>query len=1005
MRGLWLTGLSLICASFLAYGQETTGSISGTVTDPSGAGIPGAKVEISGGSLQKPAETVTDNTGGYRVPSVAPGTGYIVSVSANGFRQSKKAEVAIVLGRASRLDFKLEVGAVTESVVVNADTVILDTSSTSSEVNVDKSFFDLMPKARAFDGLVNLAPGARSESKTGGYQVDGASGSENTFFLGGMEVTNIQNGTLSGGARIPVEMIQQVQVKNGVMDAQYGGAMGGVISASIRSGSNQYHGELGFYFNNDVLSARPRTSLRISPLDDNKAEYFQNPQDAYQTWSPIISFGGPIPGLKDKLYFFSSYSPITTTTDRTVTFTGGSVKPFSSKSTQRYMANKVDYLVSNKLRTSYSWVWSPGFTQGVLPSRGGTDDPNSNWKGFGDYTSNNLISGQIDYIATSKTVVSFRGGYNYTNFTNLYAIPLVTGYYNSVNTVNLNLPGLPSNFRTAAGWVVQPQGATLFNYFPRTNLNADVSHIVNWHGQHSIKGGWQTNRLANGINNNTYPNGYYRFYWNLPYRCTTSQCSGQQVGPYGYYRYRELATLGEASSNNQALFLQDNWRVNKKLTINLGLRTESEFVPAFKSTSGPSSKAIQFDWTQKMSPRVGFAYDLKGDGTNRIYGSFGFFYDIMKYEMPRGSFGGDIWKDYFFSIDDPSVVTKLAGAPATPKTSLPGKFYEVIDYRIPSNDPSNNLVDPNLKPMKQRMFDFGWDHQINSSLLASVRYTNRRLIRTIEDVGVLLNGGENYFIANPGEGLTINPKTWDAGIPVTPKAKRNYDAVEFRLDRRFSAKYQFTASYTWSRLFGNYSGLASSDENGRTSPNVNRYFDLPWLGYTQKGQFSEGRLATDRPHTLKFFGQYTHTSKLGLTTLAPNFVVYSGTPLTTEGSVLGVPMYFYGRGDLGRTPIFSNTDINLVHQFVPFKSKETIKMKLEFSVFNLFNSSTITNRSTNLVNPNDGIIQFDSEPAIFKGFDVNALMKTQELRRDPQYGLASAFQAPRSARVRFSFTF
>jgi outer membrane receptor for ferrienterochelin and colicin len=84
--------------------------------------------------------------------------------------------------------------------------------------------------------------------------VDGASGSENTFYIDGMEVTNIQTGVLSSQNRIPVEMVQQTQIKNGVMEAQYGGAMGGVISAVVRSGTNEFHGQAGFYFNNDNMA-------------------------------------------------------------------------------------------------------------------------------------------------------------------------------------------------------------------------------------------------------------------------------------------------------------------------------------------------------------------------------------------------------------------------------------------------------------------------------------------------------------------------------------------------------------------------------------------------------------------------------------------------------------------------------------------------------------------------------------------------------------------------------
>ncbi|MBI4891761.1 MAG: carboxypeptidase regulatory-like domain-containing protein, partial [Acidobacteria bacterium] len=182
---------ALLCG--LAFAQETTGGISGQVTDPSGAAIVGAKVEVSGGALPRPVELTTDATGTFSLAQ-APVGSYIVSVSMSGFSTMKKTAVPVVIGKMSRVDFKLEVGKVTESVVIAADAVMVDTTSSASAVNVDKNFFDMIPKGRSFYELVNIAPGARNESKTGGFQIDGASGSENTFYLDGMEVTNVQTG-------------------------------------------------------------------------------------------------------------------------------------------------------------------------------------------------------------------------------------------------------------------------------------------------------------------------------------------------------------------------------------------------------------------------------------------------------------------------------------------------------------------------------------------------------------------------------------------------------------------------------------------------------------------------------------------------------------------------------------------------------------------------------------------------------------------------------------------
>lgn len=998
----------LVCG--LAVGQETTGSIAGQVVDSSGAAVPNAKVEVTGVSLPRAQITTTDSTGNFSLPSLPAGS-YVVTAAAAGFSTQKTTAVSVTLGRVSRLEFKMEVGQITESVVVSADAALVDTSSSSSAVNVDKSFFDLMPKGRGFYDLINLAPGARNESKSGGYQVDGASGSENTFYLDGMEVTNIQTGVLDTKNRIPVEMVQQVQVKNGVMEAQYGGAMGGVINASVRSGTNEYHGQVGFYYNNDSMQARPRTTLEMDPNDStrSKTRYFQNTLDDFTTWNPIFAVGGPM--IRNKLFFFSSYMPTNTATNRTVTFLqNGQTGNFTRSTRQQYLTNKVDYSPFAKLRMNGSWMWNPSYQKGVLPALQGTDSAARPWAGLGNYSAGNILSGQVDYMATSKLIISFRGGYNYTNYTDRYSLPNTTDIYSSANAM---FPDLSADLqRKAAGWVQQGGARTDFNIYKRVNLNADASYLFNWKGQHNIKGGWQTNRLSNSVQSLSYPNGYYRFYWDQSYTCVTSQCTGKQRGTYGYYRWYTYGDNGDASSDNQAIFIQDNWRVNKHLSLNLGLRTEREFLPSFAKQGIAAAPPIEFSWSNKMSPRIGVAWDPKGDGKMRVYGSWGYFYDVMKYEMPRGSFGGSLYLTYYFALDDPTLMTKLAtaGYPADPK-KLPGRFFEGVDWRIPSNDPNNNTVDPNLKPMKQRMLDLGYDYSLSSTLMASVRYTNRRLIRTIEDVGTLGAAGEVYYIANPGEGLTIDPKTWDPGIPPTPKAKRNYDALEVRLDKRFAKNYQFAASYTYSRSTGNYSGLASSDEPdgngvGRTAPNVNRYFDLPWIGYTEKGTMADGLLATDRPNTFKFFGGYTQKSILGHTTLSPSASVYSGTPLTTQVNVISsTPAYPYGRADMGRTPVFYNFDLNLMHDFPVWKAKESMKVRFEFTVFNLLNSGIVTGKSQNLLHPDDGQLTFANDADVFKGFNTVALMKAQGGRPDPMYNLANTFQGPRSARLQLTFFF
>ena len=655
--------LALLVAG-AGFAQETAGSIRGTVTDPSGAAVPGASVQLSGGQLPRGFTTTTGATGDYRFTQVPPGTGYTVSLSVQGFRQSRISGVNVDIGRATTIDIKLEVGQVAEVVEVSATAVMVDAQSSSSSVAVDKSFFDLLPKGVSFYDMIAVAPGARQETKSGGYEIDGASGSENTYYLDGMEVTNIQTGILSTQNRIPIEMVQQVEIKNGVVPSQYGGAMGGVINAVVRSGSNRVHGEAGFYFNNSAMRARQRPYLRTDPADpDNmKVQFFQaRVEDAFSTWQPIFQVGGPL--VPNRVFFFSAYEPVRTNTTRVVDFNSGQTGTYSNQETTQFLTNKVDVVPFSKLRTSLSWLWNPRKRTGSLPGITGGDDPSLPWAGFGEREAGNVLAGSADYIATSKLVFSFRGGYSYRNLHNRYGLSTPTAIYYSQDIRDATkFPGIPDNLRAAAGYVVGTSEGRLKDIYTRNNYSAMASYIFNLGGQHNLKGGWQRNDLFNDVLSSSWPGGYYRFWWSSAtapqvYKCVTSQCTTVS-GTYGYYRLRNYGEMGSASSQNQGIFIQDDWRVTKRLTLNLGLRTEREFVPVFGA--GANTKPIEFSWSNKLAPRVGFALDVKGDGKQKLYALFGIINDIMKYEMPRGSFGGNVWMDYMYTLDDPTFVTRLA---------------------------------------------------------------------------------------------------------------------------------------------------------------------------------------------------------------------------------------------------------------------------------------------------------------------------------------------------------
>jgi hypothetical protein len=284
------------------------------------------------------------------------------------------------------------------------------------------------------------------------------------------------------------------------------------------------------------------------------------------------------------------------------------------------------------------------------------------------------------------------------------------------------------------------------------------------------------------------------------------------------------------------------------------------------------------------------------------------------------------------------------GHPPVPGPNCPGTYIEQVDFRHAANASDNFLIDPELKPIRTREFTLGLDHELNPRMSLGVRYARKRFDRTIEDTGVLVPGvGEVYRITNPGERLGENVLRDFAGCatcPNQPKPSRNYDGLEFRLRKRLSDNWSLTTTYLYSRLWGNYSGLTSSDENNRNSPSVNRFFDGMYYSFDHKGRPVFGLLQTDRPHVFKIEGTYDLPwgTGIGLYWLAE-----SGTPLQTQMSEKGIPFFPFGRGDMGRTPAYTRTDLFLQHGFRVWGDQ---RISIGLNVENLFDQMIVTRLHT-----------------------------------------------------------
>jgi hypothetical protein len=258
--------------------------------------------------------------------------------------------------------------------------------------------------------------------------------------------------------------------------------------------------------------------------------------------------------------------------------------------------------------------------------------------------------------------------------------------------------------------------------------------------------------------------------------------------------------------------------------------------------------------------------------------------------------------------------------------------------------------------------------------------------------------GEVFYIANPGEGVTTTLAADECPTcPGLPAIQRDYDAFELRFMRRLSNNWTLNASYTLSRLFGNYPGLASSDEIARVSPNVTRLFDGLPMAYAPGGEAIYGLLNTDRPHQFKFNGAYILPTR---TTLGGVLRAASGIPVTRQANMQSsLPVFYNGRESDGRTPWLTVTDISIL-QDVPLSGRFSGQFVL--NVINLFDQSQVTDRFRVQTRANVPIPNLET---FFAGFDTEQRITDNNILRDPRFLQNSVWQSPREVRLGFKLIF
>ena len=880
----------IIVVAVGAFAQTaTTGAIGGTVKQ-AGTPLPGVTIEVRSPNLQGVRTDVTDANGNFRFTLLPPGD-YSLTGTLSGFNTVKQQSIHVGLNRTVTLDVAMNPAA-SETIVVTGAAPVVDVTSAASGANITSQTLQSIPIARNFTAAAQVAPGVSFQQGNGQganqATVYGSSSSENEYIIDGLNTTGVSHGL--NVKSVNMEFIQEEEVMTGGLPAEYGRMTGGAINAITKSGSNEFHG--------DAFGYTAGGGLRADPTYLNKVT---TTATAVTNTTQQYDFGANLGGfiLKDRLWFFGAYDRVKQTDQSIRVNTAINVPGFSlpvggkipTDISRNLYAAKLSFALSSNHLINASVLGDPSSSNGAQFTIAG---PPSTFNGT-------LKTGGNDYVAHYSGVFGTRWNVNATGGEHKEKNQLAGA---GTTTSQLQDQTQVPNVRSG-GFLSWDDS----NY-DRKTAKLDISSFI---GEHTVKFGGDEEKLKTVVN---------RFYgggsW-VRKRCSVAlvanACPANGLIYYTHESFLNdlapgfnkadpttwLAAIANPLSvvpktENTSLYLQDSWKAMGNLTINAGVRYETQKV-------GDRFGNWLINLKNNWAPRFGAIWDPANNGRSKVYANFGRFYESIPMDINIREFGGEL------SID----VNNLDPTPTnlTPDTRAPA-INSGRQFRLLGNTGAVP-VDKNLKGQYLDEYLVGYDYEIASNLAVGIKGTYRNLGRVIEDM--LVPAESDYFVANPGSGIGanggfINPDDSGETAPV-PKPTRKFTALELHAQKRFSNNYQFFASYVWSRLKGNYDGT-SQVATGQLDPNINSAYDYADFEVNNSGG---GYLSGDRTHQLKFYGSFTvptgvvHGLELGLATH-----YYSGTPLTAMGyanSYRNNEYYLTPRGALGRGPADYEADVHL----------------------------------------------------------------------------------------------
>lgn len=904
----------------------TTGMVDAVVVDEGGRPLGAVRIRLSSSQVTRTA--VSGAEGRCRVGLLNPGE-WRVTLEKPGY-QTLAGRVSVVPEEVTPVRFRLAaVAAATVPVVGTGTVVSLDPTSTSAGTTLNQDEIERLPAGRNMNDLAYLAPTASfAGSGWAGsgteYSISGGSGIENQFLADGLITTDLRFG--GQGLILVPEFVASVQIETSGFKPE-NNALGGVFNTVLRSGSNSFRGDAWVTW----------SPARLEAAAKSNAAGFRQPAPADRSDAGFAA-GGAF--LKDRIFYFAGLD-LGRRTDRTEPNNSG-LRGDDLAGDTRQLVLKVNAFLTPEQQLAATWI-----------TTGRTDrQPRAFPAGYGDartgstreYTTRNL-SLVYDRSFGPEVLLSLRAGTSRRRDEQRPEEPALVQITDN-HWFNGGGGGLQPGLDTI-GYVRGGFGAYGHEESSNRQFMADLTWI---RGAHALKAG--VSHLTSRYGRQSFATG--------PAGDNRTYTIYADAAIINASRFGNIVPA-EVAARYQAIYLQDTWEAARTFRLIGGLRTERQ--EHWDAAGRPRLRFTRLG--QYLQPRLGFSWDPRGHGRTLLNGSYAVYFEQVPQQLTLRAWGNEI----FESRDYELAAYSSTGLGSFDATRPVGGF----DW-----EPNTALVAPGVRLPRRREWSLGLEQVLGGGLTCSVQALYRHLTDGMDDsilydregnspvytaggniLNLLWNPGPSVtFLAPPGavdrDGNPVGGRTITVSDTLFPAAWNKYAALTlglgYRADRTF-----LNASYTWSHLWGNFEGIATSDrgEGAGTDANYGPGFDAwPYVG--------TGNLGLDRRHLFKLFGSHRFVLPGCSLTVGGRWNWQSGLALSLQddgSTTLGLPPGTLGLGNPldplwagsltydrglvgnhGRSPTVSVVDLHLDLAFQAGR----IRLVPALDVSNLFNARTPT---------------------------------------------------------------